>query len=260
MKIICVNNNKGGSAKTTTVTNLAGVLASKRKKVLIIDTDNQGNVSLTFDKNPDLFEYTLYDVLIDKFPPEKAIVSINHYIDILPSNDSLIGFDFEVIGKPQKYPKPFEILKNTCFHLREKYDYILIDTPPSLSLMVGNVFTLADSVLIPFAPEIYSMRSLIKVVETIKDFQKEYNPNLRILGVVGTIVSFQTTLHQEVMQETRKYCTEKGIFMFETYIPRTIQFASAVAYDKSPATLLKKKKEAIRTYYELWKEIEKIYG
>lgn len=256
MRVIAINNNKGGSLKTTTATNLAGVLAAEGKRVLIIDADNQSNVALSFGKNPDEFEVSLYDVLINQLEPKKAVQNVYENLDILPANDDLIGFDFEVIGKSKKYRAPFSIMQKTCSSLRDDYEYILIDTPPSLSLMVGNVFAFADSVLIPFSPESYSMRSLVKVLGTIDDFKEQFNPELRVLGVVGTMVNFQTILHQEVMQETRRYCAESQIHLFDSYIPRSIRFASSVAYEKVPATLAKKSTDIAKSYFELWKEIK----
>ncbi|WP_139377028.1 MULTISPECIES: ParA family protein [Halobacillus] len=253
--VICINNNKGGSLKTTTATNLAGVLATEKKKVLIIDADNQSNVALTFGFNPDNdFEQGLYNVLLEETDPKEVIVKAHDYIDILPANDDLVGFDFGVIGDRDQYPEPFTIMKKTCAKLKNEYDYIFIDTPPSLSLMVGNAFTFADEVLIPYNPESYSMRSLIKVLQTIEDFKEQYNPDLNLLGVFATMVNYQTTLHQEVMQETRRYAIENGVKMFDTYIPSTIRFASSVAYDNLPATLGKNIQKA-NVYFELWKEI-----
>lgn len=255
--VICVNNNKGGSLKTTTTTNLAGVLAQQKKKVLLIDADNQSNVSLSFGENPDTYRTSLYDVLVSNLPPEDAIVNVHKYIDILPSNDELVSFDFEVIGNPDQFIDPFFLMRDTCSHLREAYDYILIDTPPSLSLMVGNAFAFADSVLIPYAPEFYSMRSLIKVVNTIKEFKKEFNPTLEVLGVLRTLVNMNTNLHTDIIQETNKYAAENSLFVFETVIPRTVQFANSVAYDKLPATLLKQnKRDKAQLFFDVWNEIE----
>ncbi|MFP3427071.1 ParA family protein, partial [Pseudoalteromonas sp. SIMBA_162] len=156
-------------------------------------------------KNPDEFAYGLYDVLIDGIPAEHTIVNVPENIDIIPATVDIVGFDFEVIGNSKKYPRPFELMYKGINHLRSQYDFILIDTPPSLALMVGNVFTVADGVLIPYAPETYSMRSLIKVIETIQDFKDTYNPDLQLLGVVATLVKTVTTLHTEILDETRKY-------------------------------------------------------
>ncbi|MEM5611412.1 AAA family ATPase [Bacillus thuringiensis] len=105
--VICVNNNKGGSLKTTTTVNLAGVLAEKKKKVLIIDCDNQGNIALSFGQNPDKYNLTIYDVLVGDCATEEAIVKVHKYIDIIPSNDNLVGFEFEVIRNRDKYINPF---------------------------------------------------------------------------------------------------------------------------------------------------------
>lgn len=267
--IIAVNNNKGGSLKTTTTTNLAGVLASQGKKVLIVDTDNQSNVALTFGKNPDEFATGLYDVLVDGLPAEHPIVNVYENIDLLPATDDLLQFDFDVINS-DKHKNPFALMKDSLQPIVDSYDYILIDTPPSLSLMVWNVFGFADKVLIPYAPETYSVRSLVKVIGAINKVKNAINPELEILGVVPTLVRSATNLHTNIMDETRQYLFENKIHMFKTYIPSTIQFASAVAYQSLPATLTKqvlsriKSKKQVATdnkaglYYELWKEIEEV--
>lgn len=255
--IICVNNNKGGTLKTTTVTNLAGVLAAKKYKVLVIDADNQSNVAVTFGKNPDEYRTSLYDVLTSSLPAEDAIIKVNRYIDIIPSNDDLISFDFDVIGSPV-IDEPFMIMKNKMNHLREYYDYILIDTPPSLGLTAGNVFAFSDRVLIPFTPETYSARSLIKVIDTIRDFKEGYNPELEVLGVLRTMVNMNTNLHIKIIEDVRKYAFENNITVFDTIIPRTVQFAKSVEFEEVPATMAKKKKQYDKSelFFELWNEIE----
>lgn len=258
MPVVCVNNNKGGSLKTTTAVNLAGVLAGQKKKVLIVDSDNQGNVALSFGMNPDQFKLTIYDVLIGDCSTQDAIVNVHKYIDIIPSNDDLVGFEFEVIRNIDKYINPFLLMKVACMELEELYDYIIIDTPPSLGLMVGNAFAFADGILIPFNPEQFSMRSLVKVTETIQEFKEQYNDKLKILGVLGTLVDSRTSLHSDVLQSTRKYCLENDIKVFETVVPRTVRHASSIAYESVPATLSKKYKEAGKCYFDLWKEIEAI--
>lgn len=256
-RVICVNNNKGGSLKTTTATNLAGVIALTGQKVLIIDADNQSNVALSFGLNPDRLGYGLFDVLVNGVNPSLAIQKVHEFIDILPSNDDLIGFDFEVIGKAYKYKEPFALMKTTCGILRNHYDYIFIDTPPSLSLMVGNAFGFADEVLIPYSPENYSMRSLTKVIKTINEFKGDINPDLKLMGIVATMVNFRTNLHSEIIQATRKYAYENDLKFYDTYIPHTVRFASSVAYEGVPATLSENGKDRIKAeaYFELWKEM-----
>jgi chromosome partitioning protein len=252
--IIAVNNNKGGVLKTTTVTNLAGVLARQKKKVLIIDADNQSNVSLSFGLNPDNFKTTLYDVLVGGVPAEYSIVQINKYIDLLPSNLEMINFEFDVIGDAEHYPNRFELLKNAVNHLRDSYDYIFIDTPPSLSLVNFNVFVLADFVLIPYEPEAYAMRSLLAVHQMVNQF-KELNPDLEIIGVLFTKVVWNSNLHVIIKQETKKFAVENGFDVFETEIPRTVEYANEVGFNRKPA-IFNPRSDKGKLYKELWdKEI-----
>jgi len=253
--IIAVNNNKGGVLKTTTTSNLAGVLASKKKRVLLVDADNQSNLALSFGHNPDNYRTTLYDVLVGGVPPEDAIQQVNEYIDLLPSNDELISFEFDVIGDTETFTEPFFLMKKALSHLVPLYDYILIDTPPSLSLMNGNVFAFADKILIPYQPEAYSMRSLLAVIRTIKEFTSDINPSLDILGVVFTKVIANSNLHGAIIQETKKYAVEKDVHVFETMIPRSVQYANSIGFDAKPLTFLKKSEKG-KLYFDLWDEIE----
>ncbi|MDQ0164063.1 ParA family protein [Aeribacillus alveayuensis] len=254
------------SLKTSITTNLSGVLASKGQKVLIIDTDNQGNAALSFGKNPDSFEYTTYDVLVDGLAAEMAISNVYQditggKIDLLGSNDDMAFLDFDVLTQREKYPEPFLLLKNAVSHLKNDYDFILIDSPPNLGLITGNVLSFADEVIIPFQPESYSMRSLVKILQSIHNFREQYNKKLSVLGIVATLVDTRTTLHSQVLQECRKYCYENGIQMFETVIPRSVRFASSVAYEGLPATLSSdKSNKIVRSYYDLLQEIEERKG
>lgn len=253
-KMITITTNKGGVLKTSLSTNLAGVY-SRKGKTLIIDTDNQGNVALSFGVNPDELDNTLYDVLLDGLDYHKAIYNVEKNIDILPSNDDMTFFDFDVLTNIKDYPRPFDLLKNSLRGIENEYDYILIDTPPNLGLVHGNVLCFSNDVLIPFQPENYSMRSLVKIIKSIFQFKKEQNPKLNILGVVGTLVDTRTNLHTDVLQECRRYCSENNIKMFETVIPRSIRFASSVAYEGKPATLTDKNNELVQSYFELEREI-----
>lgn len=265
-KVWAISTNKGGVLKTSITTNLSGVLAGKGRKVLIIDTDNQGNAALTFGKNPDAFEYTTYDVLVDGLAAEVAISNVykdqsGGKIDLLGSNDDMAFLDFDVLTQREKYPEPFLLLKNAVAHLKNDYDFILIDSPPNLGLIAGNVLSFADEVIIPFQPESYSMRSLVKILQSILNFREQYNKELSVLGVVATLVDTRTTLHSQVLQECRKYCYEQGIQMFETVIPRSVRFASAVAYEGLPATLSSdRSNKIVLSYFELLHEIEKRKG
>lgn len=256
-KVWAISTNKGGVLKTTITTNLAGIL-SKDKKVLIIDTDMQGNCLITFGKNPDQQELTIYDVLVNNVPAEKAIVNVYKNIDVLPANDDMDLFDFDILMNIKKYPKFFMLVKDAIQKLRSKYDYILVDSPPYKGLMHGNILSFVDKVLIPFQPETYSMRSLVKMIQSIEEFKKQHNPTLSILGVVATLVDQRTTLHSQVLQECRKYCVQHDVNMFDTVIPRSVRFAASVAYDKLPATLTDVKNPIVMNYFELLKEAEQI--
>lgn len=255
-KIVAVSTNKGGVLKTSIVTNMAGVL-SKKGKILIIDTDNQGDSALSFGHNPDEYKMTLYDVLVKGARPSEAIVPVYQNIDLLPSNDDMAFFEFDVLTDPKIYPQPFGLLKSAMKEVERNYDYILIDTPPTLGLTQGNVLTYAEQVLIPFQPEAYSMRALVKILKAIKNFKESRNENLTVLGVVATMVDNRTILHSEVMQEARRFCKENGVRMFDIVIPKSVRFASAVAYEGLPATLTNKKNQLVESYYELEREIEK---
>jgi chromosome partitioning protein len=265
-RTIAMVTNKGGCLKSSSVLALSGVLLKEHQgkkplNILIIDGDTQGNICTGFNLNADDLQYTLADVLIDDLPPEAAI--INAYkdkkgkIDILPSNDDLSFLDFEIYSNMNKYKRPFYRLKDTCSHLKEQYDFILLDSPPSLSLIVANIISFSDEVIIPFQPEAFSRRSFLKALNYIHKFKKEYNPDLKIIGIFGTLVDSRTVLHSKVLQDTRRFCVENNIHMLDTVIPRSIKFANAVAFDKLPATLLveSKKDPIIKSYYELWEEI-----
>lgn len=249
-----VTTNKGGVLKTTTAVNLAGVL-SKHHRVLIVDTDNQGNAALSFGQNPDSFEHTIYDVLISGHAADKAIVNVHKNIDVLPANDDMAFFENDVFKSMADFPQPYSLIKNALQSIEEQYDYILFDTAPNVGLATGNVLAYADKVLIPFQPESYSMRSLVKIIRAVNEFKEHHNPGLEILGVVATLVDSRTNLHSVILQECRKFCEQQGIRFFETVIPRSVRFASSVAFDRLPATIVDPKDKTVANYFELAKEL-----
>lgn len=230
---------------------------SKGKKVLIIDMDNQGNVAVSFRKNPDRLNTTLYDVLVDNVDIRKAIVPVHDNIDLLASNDSMIHFELDVLMNHEKYPNFFKLLKDRISVIKDEYDYILVDSPPNLGLATGNVLATTDYVIIPFQPEAYSLRSLVKTIQSITGIKKRYNKNLEILGVVGTLIDGRTVIHSEILQKCRQFGEENNIKVYETIIPRSIRFANSVAYEGLPATLSYqyKENELINSYFELVKEM-----
>lgn len=258
--ILAISTNKGGVLKTSITTNLAGVLATHNKRVLIIDTDNQGNAMLSFGKNPDALNYTIYDVLVREMDPREVVVNVHPNIDILPSNDDMSFFEFDVLTEPSKFKNPFYLLRDRLRGIEKDYDVVLIDTPPNLGLAHGNVLSYADKVLLPFQPETYSMRSLVKMLQSVYNFKRERNPKLEVAGIIPTLVDMRTRLHQDILEDCRIFCNQEGFYFFETFIPRSIRFASSVAYERKPATLTDNNNPLVQAYFDISEEMEFIYG
>lgn len=290
-RTITISTNKGGVLKTSLTTNIAGVLAqseelreailkaredykkagsrfTKRlvqailnlkgegKKVLIIDTDSQANVAISFGINdPEAYENSLYDVLLKGTDIKKAIIPVHKNIDLLLSNLSMIRFEFSVLTNVKEYPDFFHIIKEKIDPIKDQYDYIIIDTPPSLGLTAGNALIASDEILIPFQPESYSMRALVTIIHAINDFTQNHNPDLEILGVVATLVDSRTVLHSEILSQCRKFGLDNDIKVFDTVIPRSVRFATSVAHKGRPATLTNIDDPLVQSYYELVKEM-----
>lgn len=255
-QVFSVSMNKGGVGKTSLLTNVVAVLSRKHnRKVLIIDMDAQGNSSMAFGLNPATFKDTMYDALVGKKRMKDIIVRVSDNLDIAPSNEDMNFLDFDILPKIVDYPEPFKLLKSHVDEVRADYDYIFIDTPPSLSLVAANVFTCADHVIIPFVPEMFGVKGLIRIIKSIDDFRIRDNPALRIAGIVPTMVDTRTTLHTEMMQEAQKYCYEKNIKIFDTVIPKSIRFAAATAYKGEPAVWSDASNSIVSAYYELTQEV-----
>lgn len=236
-KIIGVAINKGGNGKTSLTTNLAGVIGKKLgKKVLIVNVDGQGNAEMTFGLNPNEIENTIYDVIMGDLEPKDVIIKLDNNVSILPANQDMDFLDFDVLTNIKRYPKPFKLLEEALKGLADDYDYIFIDSPPAMGLIAGNVLAMADEILIPFVPEPYSIRGLVRMLQTIDSFKNNHNPDLKVTGVVGMMVEGRTNLHAEKVLEAKEYCATKGIRFFDTVIPKSISFANSVAYEGQPAT------------------------
>lgn len=256
VKVIAVSSNKGGVLKTSLTTNISGVLSKQGKRILIIDTDNQGNVALTFGKNPDQFENTIYDVLVSGLDINKAIVNVAPNIDIIPSNDDMSFLEIDVLTNTSDFKNPFDLLKNALNALEGDYDYIFIDTPPNLGLTVGNVLNAVDEVITPFHPETYSLRSLTKTIKAVENFKKT-NPNLKINSIVPTKVR-KTNLHTANIVSCEGFAQTNGIHVTENIIPETIAFADAVGRYRLPLTISSKtstEKKMVDHYEKLVKEL-----
>ena len=227
-KTIAIANQKGGVGKTTTSINLAAGLAYLGKKVLLIDFDPQGNATQGVGHEVELNDLTVYDALLTDSDINSCIKTLSRPpLDILPANISLAGADLE-IAKIEDNRE--HILKDKLDKVKDNYDYIIIDCPPSLGLLNTNALTAANSVLIPVQCEYYALEGVTQLLQTIRLVQRLFNPRLVIEGVLLTMYDARTNLSAEVTQEVHKHFKEKA---YSTHIPRNIKLSEAPSVGKS---------------------------
>ncbi|MBQ6493557.1 MAG: ParA family protein [Erysipelotrichaceae bacterium] len=221
-RIIAIANQKGGVGKTTTSINLAAGLAYLNRKVLLVDFDPQGNATQGIGHRVGLKDLTIYDAILNGADIEECIQTISKPpLDILPANINLAGADLE-LAKIEEGRE--QLLKRALSPIRDKYDYIIVDCPPSLGLLNTNALTAADSVLIPVQSEYYALEGITQLLQTIRLVQRLFNPDLKIEGVLLTMYDARTNLSAEVGQEIRKHFKEKA---YRTYIPRNVKLSEA---------------------------------
>lgn len=224
-KAIAIFNQKGGVGKTTTNINLAACLALKGKKILLIDIDPQGNTTSGMGINKKGLKCTMYEVLIDDdVKPQDAIMhtSIKN-LDIIPASVQLAGAEIELVQLEQREKR----LKRSLDLIKDDYDYIFIDCPPSLGLLTINSLTAVDSVLIPIQCEFYALEGVSQLMSTIELVQQKLNKNLQIQGVILSMFDGRTNLSIQVVEEVKKYFKDK---VFTTVIPRNIRLAEAPSF------------------------------
>ena len=247
-KMIAVGNQKGGVGKTTTTVNLGAALATLGKKVLIIDSDSQGNATSGLGVERSALDASLYEVLIDQISIQDVIVETSQdNLWIVPSNIQLAAAELELVNIENRESR----LKEAVAPIRKNYDYILIDCPPSLGQLSINAFTASDTILIPVQAEYYALEGLTQLLNTIRLVQKTYNRSFRIEGVLITMLDARTNLGFEVMDEVRKYFHEK---VYRTVIPRNIRLSEAPSYGQSVIEYDSRSRGA-EMYVELAKEV-----
>lgn len=253
-KIISLVNQKGGVGKTTTSINLSASLAVLGKKVLLIDLDPQGNTTTGVGINKADIENSIYDVLIDKIEIEQAIIRTKYKnLYVLPATINLAGLDMELIEKSQNNPlfQKGAQLKNHLENIKNNYDYIIIDCPPSLGLITTNALTASNSVIIPVQCEFFALEGIMQLLNTIMLAQKKLNPNLQIEGVLLTMLDSRTNLGIEVVDDIRKFFKEK---VYNTIIPRLIRLTEAPSHGE-PIIVYDPKSRGSEAYLNLAKEV-----
>lgn len=247
-RIIAIANQKGGVGKTTTAINLSASLASLGKKVLAIDIDPQGNMSsgLGVDKNE--VEKTVYDLIIGNIGIEECIYEeVIENLDVLPSNIDLSAAEIELIGVDNKE----YILRDKVNKVKEKYDFIIIDCPPALSMLTINAMTTSDSVLVPIQCEYYALEGLSQLIHTIELVQERLNPELEIEGVVFTMYDARTNLSLQVVENVKDNLNQN---IYKTIIPRNVRLAEAPSYGM-PINLYDPKSKGTESYLLLAEEV-----
>ena len=249
-KIVSIVNQKGGVGKTTSAVNLAAGLGISGKKVLLVDIDPQGNSTSGYGVNKKEVKKSSYDLLINNASVKETIVNTNFKnVSLVPSNMDLAGAEVELIDIENRHEK----LKNALLVVREDYDFILIDCPPSLGLITINALNASDTVLVPIQCEYYALEGLSQLISSIRQVKRLYNPNLELEGVLLTMYDGRLNLTQQVVGEIKRYFADK---LFSTVIPRGVRLSEAPSYGM-PIQYYDKHSKGAAAYNALAKEFLK---
>ena len=248
-KIVSIANQKGGVGKTTTSINLSTILAKRGKKVLMIDADPQGNASSGVGVDKEV-EESVYDILIGDTEMENIVIKTNiKNLYVCPSNINLAGAEVELVSVMSREYR----LKEKLDEIKEEYDYIIIDCPPSLGLITLNAFTASDSVLIPVQCEYYALEGLGQLINTINLVKKHLNKNIDIEGALLTMYDARTNLSNQVVKEVKKYFNDK---VYKNVIPRNVKLSEAPSYGM-PISVYDPRSKGAKSYEKFVKEFLK---
>lgn len=256
-KVITVAMHKGGVGKTSFIANIVGAYARQnpKKKLLLIDTDAQGNLSKSFGKDIEDFEVGTNDIFLGDRNITDCIYNLFGNVDVIPATKDMAFMELKLFVERQKLDRPLAILDDVIGYVKDDYDYIFIDTPPSLNFIVGNALMVSDGVIIPFEPEPYGVDGLIRIVETIKWYKQSIGKDIKILGVLGMMVE-RNNVHGDYMKQARQACEQLGLTIFENVIPKAIRYSTSVKEQKLPATMTKiKKDDTALNYFKLLDEL-----
>ncbi len=250
-RIIAICNQKGGTGKTTTSVNLSSALAALGKSVLLVDLDPQGNATSGVGVNKNEIANSAYEILLQKIPASQAIIkNVFERLDLIPCNIHLTGAEIELVGVLSRETR----MKKALAEVKEQYDFVIIDSPPSLGLLTLNSLVAANSILIPIQCEFYALEGVSQLLNTLTLIRDGLNPALEIEGVLMTMANYQTNLTKEVINEVKTYFKDK---VYQTVIPRNVRLSEAPSYGK-PIDRYDASSIGSKKYMDLAREVLKL--